>query len=232
MRTSEGLLSGIQGQLGKGDKMLLESITERNQFPLLFLGRLVMVRPKKRIPRIALLHALLPFIKQVIKQDFGPERLSPPFVPIIVIDLQMEEAECHGKLLAIRDAILQTGGTHLTHSEVVLQPAIVREFGEILMNTRTIRIEAPAIPPEIILEGIRLGNKVDDIEPKPHHSFSLPEAKYILQCLAHLNVIPVQVRLLRAEQVQVPFIQGENILPCTTTEFGSPVGGGYSGCLA
>lgn len=90
--------------------------------------RLVMVAPEHGVPAVLCLHTLLPGCEQFL-QLLQVCAHQAPLVTILVVNLQMVEAEDHAQFLflgsSVTDTIIQAGRGHLTNSSHVFDTSIV-----------------------------------------------------------------------------------------------------------
>ena len=67
------------------------------------------------------------------------------------------------------------------------------------------------------------GQTVRDIDAETVHAAIAPECEYTQELMPHLGIVPIEVRLLLGEQMQVvPAVSTR--LPCGTAEVTQPVG--------
>ena len=92
---------------------------------------------------------------------------------------------------------------------------------------RAVGHHAPTVPAGSILKDLRLGDKVHHIEAEARHAAVAPEAHHIHECIAHLGVCPIEVRLAHIVHVQVPFAQARLPLPGAPAKGALPVGGRF-----
>ena len=76
-----------------------------------------------------------------------------------------------------------------------------------------------------------LGKAVGNVDAETIHAFVAPESQDVEELLAHLGIVPVEVRLFFGEGVQViPTIAAR--LPCGAAEVAQPVGRRQFGVFA
>ena len=189
---------------------------------------LVVVAPEQGVPAVAGLHPLLPEGEQVF-QGHVVGGHQGPLVPVLVVHLQVVEAEGHGQLVVVgvgvADAVLQAGGGHLAHRDHPLDAAGGHQLLQVAVDVPAVGVEAAAVALVVVLEHFGLGDQVDHVEAEALDALALPEAEDRGQLGPDLGVLPVQVGLADVEQVQVPLAQAGHILPGRAAEFGHPVGG-------
>ena len=81
----------------------------------------------------------------------------------------------------------------LVHA-VVVEPWVVVDVGQQHLGLDDLHVR----------QSRRLGHAVRDVDAEPVDAALQPEAQRLLEVLEHLGVLPVQVRLLGIEEVQVP----------------------------
>ena len=100
---------------------------------------------------------------------------------------------------------------------VVVEPWVVVHIGQQHLGPDDLHIGQPR----------RLGHAVRDVDPEPVDAALQPEPQRLLEVLEHLGVVPVQVRLLGVEQVQIPLagvaVSLDNAGPCGAAEDRHPV---------
>ena len=74
-----------------------------------------------------------------------------------------------------------------------------------------------------IRESFRLGNHVDDIHSEAVDPLVQPPPHHGIHIFAHLRIVPVQIRLLGRENVQIILLSVFVIRPGRTAEPGTPV---------
>ena len=195
-------------------------------------ARLVVVRPKQRVPAAAGRHLLLPVAQQ--PPQSGDVRLRErPLVAAGVVHLQVVERKRLRQLVVARrgvaDAVLDRGGAHLAHGHHVLDPALAHQLLQVLVHVRPIGIEATAVALEVVLQALRLRDQVHHVEAKAAHALCLPEPHHVGKLGAHLGVVPVQVRLAHVKQVQVPLVERGHVLPRAPAKLRNPVRGRFAG---
>ena len=75
-----------------------------------------------------------------------------------------------------------------------------------------------------------LRDDVDRVDPETVHPSIEPPVHHVVDGVANLGILPVQVRLLAREQVQVVLARGRVVLPGRPPEEGFPVRGLRAGC--
>lgn len=99
------------------------------------------------------------------------------------------------------------------------------------MDPRPIGDGVESVPEQVarplgpIDQRIGLGDEVDDVHPKSVDAAVEPPGHHVVDGAAHLGVLPIEVRLLAREQVQVELARALVPLPGGPREEGSPVGG-------
>ena len=89
---------------------------------------------------------------------------------------------------------------------------------------RAVRGQIPIQPFYLTIREIRVfGDQADDIHAKTIHALFQPPAHHIIDLRSYIRVIPVQIRLLFRENMQIIHIGRLIILPCASAEPGSPV---------
>ena len=195
-------------------------------------ARLVVVRPKQRVPAAAGRHPLLPVAQQ--PPQSGDVRLRErPLVAAGVVHLQVVERKRLRQLVVARrgvaDAVLDRGGAHLAHGHHVLDPALAHQLLQVLVHVRPIGIEATAVALEVVLQALRLRDQVHHVKAEPAHALCLPKSHHVGKLGAHLGVVPVQVRLAHVKQVQVPLVERRHVLPRAPAKLRHPVRGRLAG---
>src|SRR4051794_12543938 len=70
----------------------------------------------------------------------------------------------------------------------------------------------------LVLPELRvLGDAVDDIHPEPVDTAAQPEAQHVVHRSLDLGLVPVEIRLLGQERVQVPLAPTRIPGPCGAT---------------
>ena len=75
----------------------------------------------------------------------------------------------------------------------------------------------------VAADRLRLGIEIEDVEAKARHALVEPEAQNVLNFFPDFGVLPVQVRLLRREEVEVKLVRLPDALPRRAREAGGPV---------
>ena len=180
-----------------------------------------MVAPEEGVPCICILHALLPFLKESAKLGVvrGFER---PLLTVKVVNFQMVERENHLEFFLIRvrvaDTVVQGGRGHFADCHIACDSSGLDQLFEILVNSRTVCVEASAVADRVILVFIRLGNQVDNVEAESGNTLGLPEAQHLGQLCSDSRVLPVEIGLGDVEEVQIIFAQRRNIFPRIAAE--------------
>ena len=74
-----------------------------------------------------------------------------------------------------------------------------------------------------VREALILGDKADDIHAEAVNSLFQPPVHHVKDLVADLRVVPVEIRLLLGEEVQVILSRSLIILPGASAEAGAPV---------
>ena len=191
-----------------------------------------MVAPEDSIPAILCLHAFLPGAEEFL-QLHKISRHQAPLITILVVYLQVMEAEYHAQFLflgsSVTDTVVQAGGGHFTNGGHVFDTGITNHFLQEFVDMTSVCIKTAAIADIVIFKNLRLGNQVYHIEAETLDALGLPEPQNILQFLADFGVFPVQICLSHIEQVQIPLAQSMHIFPGRTAKLGCPVRGDLIG---
>ena len=70
----------------------------------------------------------------------------------------------------------------------------------------------------------RLGYKADDVHTESVYALIAPPGHHVEDLIPHLRVVPVEVRLLLREEVQIVLVRSLIVFPCGSAETRSPVG--------
>ncbi len=106
---------------------------------------------------------------------------------------------------------------HLAHGDVFTVAApedLAGHLGEVLVYARsideTLEGDDEALPSggNCVRQPVGLGNEIDDIQSEAVDTAVEPPNHGVLHSLSNLGVIPVQIRLLAIEQVEVVLISG------------------------
>lgn len=148
------------------------------------------------------------------------------------VQLKMEN---HAQLATVRsdsldELLLIIDARHLPYAESVILFENGTEFLEVLVATGTASVVLSSKMDRAVRigESLVLANEVDDIEAEAVAAPVQPEAHDVVDGVAHLGVLPVEVGLLRAEQVQVVLIGGLVVCPGAALEVAGPVVGGLA----
>ena len=82
-------------------------------------------------------------------------------------------------------------------------------------------LDAEEVP--VVAQGVDLGPEVEHVEAEARHALFQPEAHDVHDLVAHGGVLPVQVRLLRREEVQVKVVRPRDPRPRAAREAARPV---------
>ena len=128
-----------------------------------------------------------------------------------------------GCRVRVADAVCKRRRGHFADRHHVGDSRVLRKLAQELVDVPPIRVEAPSVSLEIILEDCRLGNEVHDVEAEAFQPLCLPEADHVLQLLADTRVLPVEVGLCFIKEVEIVLVEGRNVLPGRAAEFRDPV---------
>ena len=100
---------------------------------------------------------------------------------------------------------------------VVKRQRLLVELLEELVHARSVDVERSALLEVqrifVVFQRINLGDHVEDVEPEAVHALVEPELQNVRHLFPHLRVLPVEIRLLRSEKVQVVFVCARDALP-------------------
>ena len=151
-----------------------------------------------------------------------------------VVDVHVLEGEHHVDLaplgIGVELRLRDRGPGHLADGEdraVAALHDLAVHLGEELVDPRAVHdvrrpVAEDACPHDAVGEARVLGDEVDDVHPEAVDAAVEPPAHHRVDRLAHLGVLPVEVRLLAREEVQVvlparfvegPRRPGEEALP-------------------
>ena len=198
-------------RLGRGDAVLGAVVAEPRHRP-----RLVVVVPVERVPP-DVGQAALPRREVALqhRQGRGPAASHLP-PPGLLVEVDVLEGEDHVELVAGRvgdlAGQLDRAAGHLADGQQVLRRR-ARPRGSSRRGTRaaagrwprTARSRRTSCPgcTRAVRQRRVLGDQVDDVHPEAVDAAVDPPAHHRVDRLADLGVLPVQVGLLRAEDVQV-----------------------------
>ncbi|MDT5050920.1 MAG: hypothetical protein QOG75_6842 [Mycobacterium sp.] len=116
----------------------------------------------------------------------------------------------HAGHLADRDEVAVAAGEDLAG-----------HLSEVVMHARSV---GEPVERRCVGQPVGLGDEIDDIHPKAVDTAVEPPDHHVLHGLSYLRVLPVQVRLLTVEQMQVVLLGGVLVqLPRRSPEKRAPV---------
>ena len=183
-------------------------------------ARLVVVAPEERVPAAARRHLLLPVGKELLEL-VEVRRHERPLVAILVIDLQVMEAERHGEFvlrgIRVADAAADGRRAHLADRHHAVDAGIVHKLLKIFVHVRAVRVVFAAVARRIVLERA-LADEVHDVETEPLDATRFPEAEDVLELFAHGGILPVEIGLRDVEKMEVRLVKTRYILPRRAAE--------------
>ena len=197
---------------------------------------LIVVIPEQRVPAAAGLHTQRPVVQNLLQLG-KTERHLRPLLAVLVVHLQVVEAEHHIQLVVRRvgvaHAVLDAGRGHFAHGHGVV---ILTEGGAVhLLNTG---VHNRGVGVLCLVHGafgsveqlLALADDVNDVKAETAHTLLVPEVHDLKQLVAHSRVVPVHVSLGAVVQVHVE--QGSAVLirvlakagPAGAAELRLPIG--------
>ncbi|MNI44979.1 hypothetical protein D3C73_993790 [compost metagenome] len=177
----------------------------------------------------------LPFMQDVAQAIKRPGN-DIPFAARAGIDVHMLELEDHLQLMAvfggIENGILHTGSRSLADGHnLVFRQHFTVHFLQKLMDPRAVHVIFAAAgklarSKTLMMrrrQAFNLGDHVDDVHPEAVDPFVEPESHHLVQRLAQLRILPVQIGLLAREEMQVIFAGSLIQLPGRSAEDRAPV---------
>ncbi len=140
----------------------------------------------------------------------------------------MVEVKGHRQLAAVQRGVLlavfQRGGRHLADGhQMTRREDIAAHLLQELMHPRAVGVEAATIPVRIAGKGLIFRDQVDHVEAQAVDAAVGPEFADLFQLGAHRRVLPVEIRLLNSEQVQIILTAVGMPLPGVAAKLGAPV---------
>ena len=193
--------------------------------------RLVVIVPVQAVPRLAL-ELILPFVQD--RAEYGELRLLiGPFSDRSRYAVNMLKLEDHVQLgllfVCVFFCLFNRDVTGLTDREqVIFGKHAAVHFLQIFMYVRAVAdIRGKAAVQSVCDRAVRvgriLGDHADDVHAEAVDPLVAPPGHHIEDSVAHLWILPVQIRLLFGKAVQIVHISRFVILPCGTAKAGTPV---------
>ncbi len=140
------------------------------------------------------------------------------------------EVKGHRQLAAIERsillAVLQRGRGHLAYRHQVARGKdVAAHLLQIFMDARPVSVEAATVTRLVIREILIFRNQVNDVQTQAVDAAIGPELAHLFQLGAHGRILPVEIRLLRGEQVQVILFALRVPAPGVAAKLGAPVVG-------
>ena len=175
----------------------------------------VVVIPEQAVPSFAV-QFVLPFCQTFLQTNKGERRQIPLFFPFLLVHDHMLELEYHGEFTAVRIAVefcdLGSRAPCLAHRD---QIALLECFPAQLLQ------EFMEPGPVVRDHPVRLlGDLVDHIQPESAHAFIHPPEDHVVDLPAHLRILPVEIRLLHRELMEIILVYFRHPLPGRSAEGG------------
>ena len=183
-------------------------------------ARQIMVAPEQAVPAAAV-QLFLPFVENRF-QFPQIQRFQIPAMPAgLFVQLDLLKLEDHAELAAGRVGVkppdFRRGAPALPHGQQVFAAeGFAVHLLQVLVQARAVLLDA--------LVG-HLADEIDDIHPETADAQIDPEVHHLPDFPAQRGVLPVEVRLLFAVEMQVIFARFLGILPGAAPEIGLQVVG-------
>ena len=172
-------------------------------------ARLIVVIPEQCVPAAAGLHTQCPIVQNLLQLG-KTERHLRPLLAVLVVHLQVVEAEHHVQLVVCRvgvaHAVFDAGRGHFAHGHGVI---MLTERGAVQLLNTGVHNRGVGVLCLVhaafggVEQLLALADDVNDVETETAHALLVPEVHDLKQLVAHNRVVPVHVRLGAVVQVHV-----------------------------